>query len=305
MNMSETSAQIISTADSRPIGRRRRRVSLFILALSCFGMALAMGSGPHVTTTAAEPPAQMPFAGFHATAEQTAEPDYARFAHTSGAHNRLPCATCHRRDASSPQANRPGHRPCAACHSQKFAALSGPICTVCHTSTEPKTAALKPMKGLQGFAVKFDHARHTSAACTTCHKPASRGAALSIPTGATAHATCYQCHTSRAQADGRDLSSCGVCHAPGRYERVSMSAKAYRVNFSHAEHRQKLNCNDCHRAKGGAPQDQMTQPVPAMHRASGQTQNCKSCHNNQRAFGGDDFSDCKRCHQGQTFRFGR
>jgi c(7)-type cytochrome triheme protein len=169
----------------------------------------------------------------------------------------------------------PGHRPCAACHSQKFAALSGPICTVCHTS----------------------------AACTTCHKPASRGAALSIPSGATAHATCYQCHTSRTQADGRDLSSCGICHAPGRNERVSMSAKAYRVNFSHAEHRQKLNCSNCHRAKSGAPQDQMTQPVPAMHHGSAQAQSCKSCHNNQRAFGGDDFSDCKRCHQGQTFRF--
>jgi hypothetical protein len=28
-----------------------------------------------------------------------------------------------------------------------------------------------------------------------------------------------------------------------------------------------------------------------------------SCHNDKRAFGGDDFSDCKRCHQGPTFRF--
>jgi hypothetical protein len=28
-----------------------------------------------------------------------------------------------------------------------------------------------------------------------------------------------------------------------------------------------------------------------------------TCHNNRRAFGGDDFADCKRCHTGQTFRF--
>jgi hypothetical protein len=40
-----------------------------------------------------------------------------------------------------------------------------------------------------------------------------------------------------------------------------------------------------------------------MHFASTRTQSCASCHNNSRAFGGTDFSDCKRCHEGSTFRF--
>src|SRR5262249_45729047 len=157
-------------------------------------------------------------------AEQAAVPDYAKFAHTSGAHSRLPCATCHRRDNGATPAVRPGHRPCAACHSQKFAAQSGPICTVCHPSAEPKTATkpaeLKPLKVWQGFAVKFDPPRHTSAACKICHKSANRGIARALPTGAAAHAVCYQCHKTGAQADGRDISSCGTCHAPGHYERA-------------------------------------------------------------------------------------
>jgi hypothetical protein len=29
---------------------------------------------------------------------------------------------------------------------------------------------------------------------------------------------------------------------------------------------------------------------------------CRNCHNNKRAFG-EEFASCKRCHQGQTFRF--
>jgi hypothetical protein len=28
-----------------------------------------------------------------------------------------------------------------------------------------------------------------------------------------------------------------------------------------------------------------------------------SCHNNKRAFGIENFADCKRCHQGQHFYF--
>jgi hypothetical protein len=28
-----------------------------------------------------------------------------------------------------------------------------------------------------------------------------------------------------------------------------------------------------------------------------------SCHNGKRAFGGDDFSACKRCHSRETWHF--
>ncbi|MEK6302397.1 MAG: cytochrome c3 family protein [Acidobacteriota bacterium] len=184
--------------------------------------------------------------------------------------------------------------------------MKGPICTVCHTNAEPKGPELKSFSGLRSFNVKFSHARHANAGCATCHKPINRSVALSIPAGKSAHSTCNQCHGLGAQKAGRDLSSCDVCHERGRYQRPPAFGKAYKIKFSHAEHspRQKLSCSDCHRAKGGAaPRGQMTEPVPAMHRASEGAMSCMSCHNNKRAFGGDDFSDCKRCHQGSTFRF--
>jgi hypothetical protein len=40
-----------------------------------------------------------------------------------------------------------------------------------------------------------------------------------------------------------------------------------------------------------------------MHFAPRNTPSCAACHNNQKAFGGDDFNDCKRCHRGTSFKF--
>jgi c(7)-type cytochrome triheme protein len=131
--------------------------------------------------------------------------------------------------------------------------------------------------------------------------------ALSIPRGFAAHTTCYECHTPRARnAAGRDISSCATCHRLGRYARLPESAPAFRVNFSHAEHgaRQQLDCRDCHAVRPGTTRArQVTSPAPQQHHASPAAQSCLTCHNNQRAFGGDDFADCKRCHEGATFRF--
>lgn len=243
----------------------------------------------------------------HASAAQNSEHDFSKFAHTSGAHSRLPCATCHRRAAGDDKsATRPGHRPCAGCHSQKFAALGGPICTICHKTAEPKDGALKPPPPLKTFGVRFDHSRHAQANCASCHKAASGGVALTIPAGEAAHATCYQCHSVGAQAGGRDIGACSTCHAQGAHTaRAAMAAKAYQVNFSHAAHtgKAKLSCAECHRLRAGTGRDQVSEPQPLMHHASPSAQSCMTCHNNQRAFGGDDFADCKRCHTGPTFRF--
>ena len=283
-----------------PRTAKRRWLQLTITGLAALAFAFAMTDAPEAaraTETEAAP------AG--AAVAQKAEPDYSKFAHSSGAHSRLPCATCHRASGSAPQATRPGHRPCAGCHSQKFAALSGPICTICHKTEEPRDGALKPGPRLASFGVRFDHARHASANCTSCHKAASRGVALTVPSGATAHATCYQCHKPGAPADGQIGAACSTCHAPGRAGRATMTAKAYRVNFSHAAHgaKAKLSCADCHRPRAGAGRDQMSEPQPLMHHASASAQSCMTCHSGKRAFGGDDFADCKRCHTGPTFRF--
>lgn len=233
--------------------------------------------------------------------------DYSKFLHSNANHARLPCLLCHRRETNAVRPLLPGgngHLPCAGCHAQQFANSVGPICTVCHSDV--KSGALKPFPRLRSYGVKFDHARHLNmkgAACATCHRPARAGVALSIPAGFNAHATCYRCHTPGAQSDGRDISSCGTCHQPGGYSRTPEVAQAFRVGFNHAKH-QKVTCNECHQVRAGMPQrKQVTAPEALNHHATGRGLSCMSCHNGKRAFGGDDFSVCKRCHTGAAWHF--
>lgn len=233
--------------------------------------------------------------------------DYGKFMHSSANHSRLPCLLCHRRESNSPVPNRPGasgHLPCAGCHAQQFADSGSPVCTICHT--DARSGALKSFPRLKSFRMKFDHSTHVkmgSVSCATCHRPASGGVALSIPAGFNAHATCFGCHTPRAQSGGRDISSCGTCHQLGGYSRTPQSAPAFRVGFNHAKH-QKVTCNECHQVRAGMPQRrQVTAPEPLNHHANGRGKSCLTCHDGKRAFGGDDFTVCKRCHTGAAWRF--
>lgn len=233
--------------------------------------------------------------------------DYSKFLHNTQNHARLPCLLCHRRDSNAPVPRRPGasqHLPCAGCHSQQFQSADSPICTICHTDV--KSGALKPFPRLRSFRMKFDHARHMNlgdVSCATCHRPARGGVAMTIPAGFNAHTTCYRCHTPRAQSAGRDISSCGTCHQLGRYSRTPQFMQAFRVGFSHAKHGQ-MTCNECHQVRAGMPQRrQVTNPEPLNHHATGRGQSCLTCHDGKRAFGGDDFSACKRCHTGTTWHF--
>ena len=236
--------------------------------------------------------------------------DYSKFFHDNPNHARLPCLLCHRREANTSRPTLPGasgHLPCAGCHAQQFANSSGPMCMICHTATQ--SGKLKPFPRLSSFNVEFDHARHVrigSASCVTCHRPSRSGVALSIPAGVSAHTTCFRCHTPRAKSGDRDISSCGVCHELGRYVRARETAPAFRLVFSHAKHNRSegLTCNECHRVRAGMPRGiQVSAPQPLNHHASPGAFSCMSCHNGKRAFGGDDFSACKRCHTGTAWHF--
>ena len=240
-------------------------------------------------------------------AGQDSGSDFSHFGHDR-THGSLPCLLCHRRESNSPRPSVPGHTPCAGCHAQKFADSSSPICTVCHTGVA--TASLKPFPNMKSFGIRFEHTQHIRGqglACVTCHKPRRNGVALSIPSSFEAHSTCYECHTNRASAAGKDISSCGTCHVPGSYARVSESSRAYQVSFSHARNTSKgLNCVGCHNVRSGlAISRQVTTPQPLQHHASAQAQSCMSCHNGKRTFGGDDFTSCKRCHLSDRFSWGR
>jgi c(7)-type cytochrome triheme protein len=235
--------------------------------------------------------------------------DFSKFYHNNTNHARLPCLLCHRREGTAAKPTLPGaggHLPCTGCHAKEFANSSSPVCTICHTNTQ--SGALKSFPGLKSFNVKFDHAIHVSGrgvSCSTCHRP-SRGAAMTIPAGFSAHTTCYGCHAPKAQANGRDISSCGTCHELGGHARTPTQAAAFRVGFSHEKHGapQKLSCNECHNVRAGMPQRrQVTAPLALNHHAPVGTRSCATCHTGKRAFGGDDFSVCTRCHRGPQWRF--
>ena len=227
--------------------------------------------------------------------------DYSRFRHDTPQHTRMPCLVCHVRNDNRAAMRYPGHIPCASCHQQQWTDNKQPICYICHTAT-----GVKPFPTLKTFRTRFDHGRHFRlVSCATCHKPASRGAAFSMPSRLSGHVTCFRCHGPDAKAGGRDIASCSTCHEPGRPVRFSAASHAYSVNFSHSEHARKgLSCSACHVILTGMPRGrQVTSPLVSMHFAPARSKSCAACHNNKRAFGGSDFSDCKRCHEGSTFRF--
>jgi c(7)-type cytochrome triheme protein len=242
----------------------------------------------------------------HAAPQQTAT-DYSQFKHDNRNHARLPCLLCHRRENNSPQPTLPGkaaHAPCTGCHAQQFSNAGSEICTICHTDAQ--SGKVKAFPPLRSFDARFDHAKHSGAACATCHRRNRGGVGLTIPSRLNAHVTCFSCHTPGAEANGRNISSCSTCHQLGRLVRTSEQAPAYRVGFSHASHdaSEKLNCGACHQVRAGLARGrQVSAPVPLNHHASPRAFSCASCHNGQRTFGGDDFSACKRCHTGSQWRF--
>src|SRR5215510_2033084 len=103
-------------------------------------------------------------------------------------------------------------------------------------NVETKVRDIKPFPTLRSFNMTFAHSKHRTVSCTTCHKPASQGVSLSIPSGVEAHSTCYQCHAPSAHANSHDISTCSTCHKPGQPSRLSALSKAFKASFSHEKH---------------------------------------------------------------------
>jgi c(7)-type cytochrome triheme protein len=284
--------------------------------LIVIAVALMIGLGLSSRSSAATSSAGgISMAPPNSRSEFTAEPkdqniDFSKYYHNNPNHARLPCLLCHRRESTAAMPTLPGggqHLPCAGCHAKEFANSSSPVCTICHANTQSGT--LKPFPALKSFNMKFDHSSHTrelKIGCSTCHRSSRGGMAMTIPAGSNAHNTCFQCHAPQAKANGRDISSCGTCHQPGGYARTPTQANAFRVGFSHAKHggTQRLSCNECHNVRAGMPQRrQITAPLALNHHAPAGQTSCATCHTGKRAFGGDDFSACVRCHQRSQWNF--
>lgn len=293
--MSDGSAQ----RRQRMSGTRRSQVVALVLV--CIASAYAFSRN--------RPPAHA-YEVTDGTGEMLSEPenalaDPARFDHSVPMHDRMPCLLCHVRAEGRMTPKMPGHTPCAACHTQQFADAGNVICTICHTNAS--TGALKRFPPLRSFNARFDHGRHLRQTnCATCHRPSRRGVAFSIPSGASAHVSCFGCHGPRTEIGGRNIGSCSTCHQPGRLVRVTEQAKAFSMNFDHSQHIRlgRMTCSACHTVRPGQSRGrQVSSPVAAMHFAGVRSQSCASCHNDKRAFGTASFSNCKRCHEGATFKF--
>lgn len=305
---SEDGGACASKDAARPsaAGVARPHARLFVLlclvALPCF-----FAFGRLAPAAAPEPFAASPLIPAAARQDGTT-----KFSHALPRHAEVACGSCHQREDNAPRPRVPGHKACTDCHLQEFLARGGAICANCHTNLEGGDPPVKAFPGLASFNMRFSHASHMAGGarpeqgCASCHRPARRGVALTIPAGASAHDNCYSCHTPGARGAAGDISSCATCHAPGGYRRTPTGSRAYAVSFSHAAHgpRQGLRCDECHQVRAGLGQGrQVTAPRPTQHFGSGRAQTCMTCHNNRRVFGGDDFADCKRCHRGPTFRF--
>jgi len=270
---------------------RAAQVVMFIMAclLFSFGWYADPSSAFSTPTAAFDPPAS------------SVAQDRSKFVHSNPTHQRMPCLLCHTRNDNSARVGFPGragHAPCAGCHAVDFAGNTSPMCTICHTDT-----GMKKFPGLKTFSARFDHGRHQRVNCSVCHKPASRGVAYSIPSDAGAHTTCFECHTA---SSAQTMSSCNVCHQPGKPNWTSEWARSFKINFSHARHTRGtgMSCASCHTLRAGEPRGrQVTEPQPSMHFAPAGSLSCGGCHNGTKAFGANEFSNCKRCHTGNGFRF--
>jgi hypothetical protein len=161
---------------------KRRTLTLALL----FTATLAGVVGVRVSSSAAEPQRRRGTTRRSAPA-QRARVDYNNFTHSTPAHRKDSCASCHKspsdnwaqaraRDAAFPDiTDYPEHDSCVSCHRQQFFRGARPaICTVCHTVVSPRSGARFPFanpaeafarseKGKAStseFAVNFPHDIH-------------------------------------------------------------------------------------------------------------------------------------------------
>ena len=252
-----------------------------------------------VVITASETP--------EAIAVRASDKTFKNFSHSIPEHQKFECNSCHRREGATLDLNFAGHDSCVGCHISQFTnPEQQTMCTICHDDMKaaPPTMREFPTKFEEGFNMKFVHSAHISGkglppqGCASCHE--SAGAGKSLPVGIEAHANCYTCHTPESQ-----IGSCNVCHEIAPYRRTPAGRYVFRAVFSHREHSsaQGVNCSECHSVRAGAPQGGQVSTIEAQeHKGAGN--NCASCHNGSRAFGGNDptnMTTCGRCHSGSGF----
>lgn len=134
----------------------QRKLSLALLTIAA---AAAFFCWPRLSAPAAgaAPPTQARRARTQRRAPARPRVDYSKFTHTTAAHRKDSCDSCHKspsenwakarpRDAAFPDiTDYPEHASCLGCHRQQF--FNGarpPICSVCHTVVSPRAGERHP-----------------------------------------------------------------------------------------------------------------------------------------------------------------
>ena len=274
--------------------------ALLIFAASC----IQQGQKTEVPLTAAETPEPL--------AVRVSDSNFQAFSHKIPEHKQFDCVSCHRREGKSKELTYAGHDSCIGCHLNQFITnkttdQNRAMCSICHDKleTDPPTIRAFPVKFIEGFNMKFDHAAHASgkgrppAGCASCHSPSGSGE--SIPAGISTHNNCYSCHTPESK-----IGSCSVCHQLAPYARTLQSQYNFKAIFRHGDHtaRQGVSCDECHSVAAGAPQSRQVTNITILEHRTTPGNNCLSCHNGRRAFTGNnplDVGSCTRCHTGSGF----
>lgn len=134
-----------------------------------------------------------------------------RFTHSSAAHKKLDCASCHKVPTGNWVAARgypdvaqfPGHVACANCHRQDFFVGNKPVfCAGCHSNVSPRGAPLFPFpvaSRSRDFSIIFPHSVHQDVIAWA--RP------LRSETGIFVNAS-----FTRAPDDAPKFNNCAICH---------------------------------------------------------------------------------------------
>ncbi len=209
-----------------------------------------------------------------------------------GAHARLNCRDCHRRELN-PNAGRleeAGMDPsrsylgldsgCVDCHVNPHRESLGGECRTCHDMMN-----WAPAPGFDHTVTDYPlRGRHADLRCAACHAKAARSEPEkqivdpSFP--ALKHGDCVDCHADPHQ--GRFPGSCADCHDPSAWRSLreggfDHDSTRYPLRGRHAG----LACSPCHRegaARAPLSHDRCINCHEDVHRSQFDPIDCEACH---------------------------
>jgi hypothetical protein len=220
----------------------------------------------------------------------------------TGKHAGVACRRCHERaGGGQPPVYKSTTRVCGDCHADVHRKQFAASCDACHST-----------RGFDLKTLKFDHqagsafplqGKHAAAACSKCHKkatrayPAGSGEAVlykPIPTA------CAHCHEDPHRGQMGD--DCRLCHGLDSFKPAA-GFDHERTRFPLRPFHEKTACRACHSPKTSAAAGK----AAAAGLYAGISTSCRECHRDfdhgRTAFpltGSHGALECSACHNAKT-----